>query len=120
MDFGQSIIFFFFRIKGTRFSILKQVSAGSQCINPITSFIVKEPNSLSDHSPIITWLKVNRHLDNVSSNETIINDSLTPLPKQFFWENDSSQKFRDALQSEDIQRMIHDFMNATTIREMLT
>ena len=27
----------------------------------ITSFIVKEPNSLSDHSPIITWLKANRH-----------------------------------------------------------
>ena len=50
----------------------------------ITSFVVKEPNSLSDHSPIITWLKVNRHLDNDSSNEAIINDSLTPLPKQFF------------------------------------
>ena len=79
------------------------------------SFIVKEPNSLSDHSPIITWLKVNRHLDNDSSNEAIINDSLTPLPKQFFWENDSSQKFRATLQSEDIQRMIHDFMNTTTI-----
>ena len=40
---------------------------------------------------------------------------MTPLPKQFFWENDSSQKFRDALQSEDIQRMIHNFMNTTTI-----
>ena len=71
----------------------------------ITSFVVKEPNSLSDHSPIITWLKVNCHLDN-SSNEAIINDSFTPLPKQFFWENDSSQKFRATLQSEDIQRMI--------------
>ena len=58
------------------------------------SFIVKEPNSLSDHSPIITWLKVNRHLDNDSSNEAIINDSLTSLPKHLFWENDSSQKFR--------------------------
>ena len=45
------------------------------------SFIVKEPNSLSDHSPTITLLKVNRHLDNDSSNEAIINDSLTPLPK---------------------------------------
>ena len=30
----------------------------------MTSFVVKEPNSLSDHSLIITWLKVNRHLDN--------------------------------------------------------
>ena len=56
----------------------------------MTSFVVKEPNSLSDHSLIITWLKVNRHLDNDSSNEAIINDSLTPPPKQFFWENDSS------------------------------
>ena len=82
------------------------------------SFIVKEPNSLSDHSPTITLLKVNRHLDNDSSNEAIINDSLTPLPKHLFllfWENDSSQKFRATLQSEDIQRMIHDFMNTTTI-----
>ena len=73
------------------------------------------PNSLSDHSPIITWLKVKRHSDNDSSNGAIINDSWTPLPKQFFWENDSSQKFRATLQSEDIQRMIHDFMNTTTI-----
>ena len=76
---------------------------------------MKEPKSLSDHSPIITWLKVNRHLDNDSSNEAIINDSLTPLPKHLLWENDSSQKFRAILQSEDIQRMIHDFMNTTTI-----
>ena len=81
----------------------------------ITSFEVKEPNSLSDHSPIITWLKVNRHLDNDSSNEAIINDSLAPLPKQFFWENDSSPIFRATLKSVDIQRMIHDFMNTTTI-----
>ena len=33
----------------------------------------------------------------------------------FLGENDSSQKFRDTLQSEDIQRMIHDFMNTTTV-----
>ena len=78
----------------------------------ITSVIVKQPNSFLDHSPIITWLKVNRHLDNDSSNEAIINDSLTPLPKQCFWENDSSQKFElhySLKTSKD-----HDFMNTTT------
>ena len=62
----------------------ESVSLITPYVTKICSFIVKEPNSLSDHSPIITWLKVNRHLDNDSSNEAIINDSLTPLPKQFF------------------------------------
>ena len=88
-------------------SVIDYSICDQDLLRNITSFIVKEPNSLSDHSPII--------LDNDSSNEAIINDSLTPLPKQFFWENDSSQKVRASLQSEDIQRMIHDFMNTTTI-----
>ena len=88
-------------------SVIDYSICDQDLLRNITSFIVKEPNSLSDHS----------HLDNDSSNETIINDSLTPLPKQFFWENDSSQKFRDALQSEDIQRMIHDFMNTNNNHE---
>ena len=35
--------------------------------------------------------------------------------KTVFWENVSSQKFRATLQSEDTQRMIHDFMSTTTI-----
>ena len=39
-----------------------------------------------------------------------INDTLVGLPKQFIWERDSSLKFRTALQSRDIERMIHDFL----------
>ena len=65
-------------------SVIDYSVCDQDLLRNITSFVVKEPNSLSDHSPIITWLKVNRHLDNDSSNEAIINDSLTPLPKQFF------------------------------------
>ena len=38
------------------------------------------------------------------------NDTLTRLPKQFIWESNSPQKFRAALQSRGIQRMIHDFL----------
>jgi len=41
---------------------------------------------------------------------TNINDALVRLPKQFIWKRDSSLKFRTALQSRDIQRMIHDFL----------
>ena len=68
----------------------------------------KEPSSLSDHSPIMTWLNINTV--NTHSAATNINDTLTRLPKQFIWENDSSQKFRAALQSNDLQNLIHDFL----------
>ena len=64
-------------------SVIDYSICDQDLLRNITSFIVKEPNSLSDHSPIVTWLKVNRNLDDDSSNEAIINDSLTPLPKQF-------------------------------------
>ena len=74
----------------------------------ISNFIVKEPSSLSDHSPIMTWLNINTV--NTHSAATNINDTLTRLPKQFIWENDSSQKFRAALQSNDLQNLIHDFL----------
>ena len=47
---------------------------------------------------------------NTHSAATNINDTLTRLPKQFIWENDSSQKFRAALQSNDLQKLIHDFL----------
>ena len=61
-----------------------------------------------DHSPIMTWLNVNTVNDHSAT--TNINDTLVRLPKQFIWERDSSLKFRTALQSRDIQRMLHDFL----------
>ena len=48
---------------------------------------------------------VNNHLATENTNDTLIR-----LPKQFIWENDSSQKFKTALQTRDIQRMILDFL----------
>ena len=74
----------------------------------IANFVVREPSSLSDHSPIMTWpniTKVNKHLATENTHDTLIR-----LPKQFIWENDSSQKFKTALQTRDMQRMIHDFL----------
>ena len=78
----------------------------------ITNFIVREPSSLSDHSPITTWLNINTVSDQMTTPN--INDTLIRLPKQFIWESDSSQKFRATLQSRDIQRMIHDFLLDST------
>ena len=49
----------------------------------------------------MTWLNittVNNHLATENTNDTLIR-----LPKQFIWENDSSQKFKTALQTRDTE-----------------
>ena len=74
----------------------------------VANFIVREPSSLSDHSPIMAWLNIGTNDNHLATKNT--NDTLTRLPKQFIWESNSPQKFRAALQSRDIQRMIHDFL----------
>ena len=40
-----------------------------------------------------------------------VNDSLTHLPKQFTWENDSMYKFRDTLRSPNLQLLIRDYLH---------
>ena len=89
-------------------SVVDYAICDQDLFHSIANFVVKEPSSLSDHSPIMTWLnitKVNTHLATENTNDTLIR-----LPKQFIWENDSSQKFKTALQTRDIQRMVHDFL----------
>ena len=91
----------------------------------ISNFLVKQPSPLSDHSLIITWLNINT---NNSTIESLANNSLTRLPKQFVWENDSTQKFKDCLRSPVPQKFligeyindgtqIHD-VNATQIHDV--
>ena len=78
----------------------------------VTNFVVKDPLHLSDHSPITTWLNINKK---TSYNHTILEgDTLTRLPKQFLWENDSAQKFKDALRSPSIQTLIRDYIAGDT------
>ena len=52
----------------------------------IANFVVKEPSSLSDHSPIMTWLNITTINTQLATENT--NDTLIRLPKQFMWEND--------------------------------
>ena len=89
-------------------SIVDYAICDQDLFRHIVNFIVREPLSLLDHSPIMTWLNVNTVNDHSAT--TNISDTLVRLPKQFIWERDSSLKFRTALQSRDIQRMIHDFL----------
>ena len=77
----------------------------------VANFIVKEPSCLSDHSPVVTWLNINT---NISNRDAIpANDTLTSLPKQFCWEHDSTQKFKDALRSPSTQTLIREFLTTT-------
>ena len=70
---------------------------------------------LTDHSPNTTWLNVNKK---TSYNHTILEgDTLTRLPKQFLWENDSAQKFKDDLRSPRIQTLIRDYIAGDTFNE---
>ena len=68
-----------------------------------------------DHSPITTWLNINKK---TNYNPTILEgDTLTRLPKQFLWENDSAQKFKDALRCPCIQTLIRDYIAGDTFNE---
>lgn len=60
---------------------------------------MEKPSPLSDHSRILTWLHVNTEMSFSHIESSSVNDSLTHLPKQFIWENDSMHKFRDTLRS---------------------
>ena len=39
------------------------------------------------------------------------------MPKQFLWENDSAQKFKDALRSPRIQTLIRDYITGDAFNE---
>ena len=70
-------------------SVVDYAICDQDLFHSIANFVVKEPSSLSDRSPIMTWLnitKVNTHLATENTNDTLIR-----LPKQLIWENDSSQ-----------------------------
>ena len=70
---------------------------------------------MSDHSAITTWLNINKK---TSFNHTILEgDTLTRLPKQFLVENNSAQKFKDALRSPRIQTLIRDYITSNTFNK---
>ena len=71
----------------------------------IANSLLKEPSNLTDHSPIMTWLNINTVNNHLATEKT--NDTLICLPKK---ENDSSKKFKTALQTRHTQRMMHDFL----------
>ena len=96
-------------------SVVDYAVCDQDLLSHVEYFVVKDPLHLSDHSPITTWLNINKK---TSYNHTILEgDTLTRLPKQFLWENDSAQKFKDALRSPRIQTLIRDYIAGDTFNE---
>ena len=96
-------------------SIVDYAVCDQDLLSHVANFVVKDPLHLSDHSPITTWLKVNKK---TSYNHNILEgDTLTRLPKLFLWENDFAQKFMDALRSPRIQTLIRDYIAGDTFKE---
>ena len=71
------------------------------------NFVVKQPYSLSDHSPIVAWININTSVPEINSSRE--NNPLSHLPMQLLWENDSAKKFKDILRSPDFQMLIRDY-----------
>ena len=84
----------------------------------VAHFVVKVPSFFSDHSPVITWLNVETNIRN--KNVAHANDTVKRLPRQFCWENDSTQKFKDALRSSSTQLLIREFLNDEPITNVNT
>ena len=62
-------------------SVVDYAVCDKDLLSRVANFVVKDPLHLSDHSPITTWLNINKK---TSYNHTILErDTLTRLPKQF-------------------------------------
>ena len=92
-------------------SVIDYTMCDQDVILNISNFIVNQPSPLSDHSSIITWLNINT---NNSTIELLVNNSLTRLRKQFAWQNDSTQKFKDCSRSPVPQTLVQEYINDGT------
>ena len=85
-------------------SVVDYAVCDQDLLSNVANFVVEDPLHLSDHSPITTWLNINKK---TSYNHTILEgDTSRRLPKQFLWENDFAPKFKDTLRSPRIQTLI--------------
>ena len=96
-------------------SVVDYVVYDQGILSHVANFVVKDPLFLLDHSPITTWLNINKK---TSYNPTILEgDTLTRLPKRFLLESDSAQKLKDALRSPCIQTLTRDNIAGDTFSE---
>ena len=90
-------------------STVDYIICNQDLIPKAKNLVVKSPSYLSDHSQVITW--VNLHKTTNSHNIIPPQPSLTKLPLKYIWTDDSSETFRKALKSDELQRQLNTFLD---------
>ena len=93
-------------------SVVDYIICDQELAQSIENFIVKPPTYFSDHSQIVTWLKINQ-ITYTSSNDTNTLPSIShKLPMQFIWDHHTSAPlFKESLQSINSQKKIDQLIN---------
>ena len=73
------------------------------------NFVVRQPSPFSDHSQLISWIKISN--PSIEPSNSVNKQELTTLPRQYKWSHDSKDKFITALQSPEVKQIISDFEN---------
>ena len=70
---------------------------------------------MSDHSQIITWIEINNPIPEPKN----INNPITKheLPIQFIWSENSKNKFKNGLESNEIKQKLNNFLNTDFTNE---
>jgi exonuclease III len=76
-------------------SVVDYIICDQELFQKVEHFIVKHPTYLSDHSQIITWIDIKKYI--AEPNVEPCNIQMTKLPKQFIWDKQSKNNFRQTL-----------------------
>ena len=88
-------------------SVIDYAICDQDLFSNVSHFVVKQPCSLSNHSPIVIRMNINTSISELNSSHE--NNLLSRLHMRFLWENDSATKFKDILRSSDLQMLIRDY-----------
>jgi hypothetical protein len=91
-------------------SVVDYIICDQELFPKVEHFIVKPPTYLSDHSQIITWIDIKKYIDEPSVEPC--NIQMTKLPKQFIWDKQSKNNFRQTLKSPEIRQKRSNFINS--------
>ena len=82
-------------------SIVDYVIVSRNFMNLAENFIMKQPTIFSDHSQITCWFRISQTVFSpVNSKPQIKTHN---LPKQFIWEQNSKEKFLNAILLDEFQ-----------------
>jgi len=89
------------------FSTVDYIIVSHKILHLFETFVVREPSPFSDHCQLLSWIKIDSSL--LNNKDTSNEGEFFNLPRQFKWTEDSKDSFTSALQSDEINKLIHDF-----------